>query len=511
MSADVGGVLFPAHTAPSEKARCHLLQRFPPQSEASLAKFETNSMFLALKKVAEIMCLKDPQYKPCSVKNKLNPFTALQFSGVKKIIGGVNNSYTSGAGDLFSSCFELPSPLFNDAYSLKDVLKESISRSSSVTTKPSSLPGTPAASKKVSNINVEKTPIQYKENNVLTNADETNETVNAEDDINLQKNGTLKKVNSLYSHPLFKMWKESIEPKSNNHSQDDICESELLMNVNSQSDNKQNLTRRGSTESGFFSCFYDDLCLPQKHCICCCDAIIDSDKTKTDIEIDGCYLSDPKLSSQLCSYCNFHVSSTTTDVTSISSPLEDFNRRTQLDSQCIDIGLLNRLSLDSEINNLMQQRSVLANQLLYCNKRSSSIYTDSSEDISSLAGSDSLLCDERMNYSGFNGRSRSAQISKIVEYFERKGANFRHTSMDSSKFRVPSDDVYNANSINPSQHISKKDLEKRFGFDCNKKAEYDEFCLGLESSTSNPGSSQQRLVICKGAVKSKLSLFDKRL
>lgn len=499
MSADVGGVLFPAHTAPSEKARCHLLQRSPPQSETSLVDYEINSNYMALRKVAEIMCLKDPEYKPRSIKSKLNPFSALRFCGVKKIIGGFNNSYTSGAGDLFSSCFELPSPLFHDPSTLNDVMEENLSRASSVNAKTNSLLDTPASTEKVSNDDhtVENALNQYKINEMPNNdvEEERNNEAAEENNANPESTGAVSKANSLYSHPLFKMWKSNIAS-----SQDELNESELLLNMN---ENKHNLTRRGSTESGFFSCFYDDLCLHSKHCICCSDILRDPEKIKTDLGIDSCYLSDSKLPCQLCSYCTFPKSSTTTDFNSLSSPI------THVDSQCIDI--LNRLSLDSEISGLMQQRSMLANQLLYCNKRSSSIYTDSSEDISSLAGSDSLLCDERVSYTGFNGRSRSAQISKIVEYFERKGANFRHSSVDSSKFKVPSDDLLYSKAFGRSPSDSKKDFEKRFNIDWNKNSDYDEFCFGLDSSTSNPGSSQQRLVICKGAVKSKLSLFDKGL
>ncbi|XP_026472031.1 uncharacterized protein LOC113376338 [Ctenocephalides felis] len=483
----------------SSKARCHLLQRSPPQSETSLVDYEINSNYMALRKVAEIMCLKDPEYKPRSIKSKLNPFSALRFCGVKKIIGGFNNSYTSGAGDLFSSCFELPSPLFHDPSTLNDVMEENLSRASSVNAKTNSLLDTPASTEKVSNDDhtVENALNQYKINEMPNNdvEEERNNEAAEENNANPESTGAVSKANSLYSHPLFKMWKSNIAS-----SQDELNESELLLNMN---ENKHNLTRRGSTESGFFSCFYDDLCLHSKHCICCSDILRDPEKIKTDLGIDSCYLSDSKLPCQLCSYCTFPKSSTTTDFNSLSSPI------THVDSQCIDI--LNRLSLDSEISGLMQQRSMLANQLLYCNKRSSSIYTDSSEDISSLAGSDSLLCDERVSYTGFNGRSRSAQISKIVEYFERKGANFRHSSVDSSKFKVPSDDLLYSKAFGRSPSDSKKDFEKRFNIDWNKNSDYDEFCFGLDSSTSNPGSSQQRLVICKGAVKSKLSLFDKGL
>ncbi|PZC83901.1 hypothetical protein B5X24_HaOG206650 [Helicoverpa armigera] len=82
-----------------------------------------------------------------------------------------------------------------------------------------------------------------------------------------------------------------------------------------------------------------------------------------------------------------------------------------------------------------------------------SVYTDSSEDVASLTGSDSLYCEERLPR-----HVRSLQISKIVEYFERKGAEFT----------------------------------------CSR-------------SRARPrGGRRARLSVCDGAVRSKLPLFDKK-
>ncbi|XP_047019849.1 uncharacterized protein LOC124630166 [Helicoverpa zea] len=82
-----------------------------------------------------------------------------------------------------------------------------------------------------------------------------------------------------------------------------------------------------------------------------------------------------------------------------------------------------------------------------------SVYTDSSEDVASLTGSDSLYCEERLPR-----HVRSLQISKIVEYFERKGAEFT----------------------------------------CSR-------------SRARPrGGRGGRLSVCDGAVRSKLPLFDKQ-
>lgn len=85
LSEDIGLIFFPPHTAPSDKARCHFVPSTTP-----------------LKHVGEAMAREDPYYKPFS--SKANPFSALgQFKGVK-ILASTNST------DLFSSCFELPSP-----------------------------------------------------------------------------------------------------------------------------------------------------------------------------------------------------------------------------------------------------------------------------------------------------------------------------------------------------------------------------------------------------------------
>lgn len=86
-------------------------------------------MGVTAKHVGEIMCREDPHYQP-SEKGALNPFAALaQFRGVKKILGDkAGDKAAAGpagdlpsalsanlacSGDLFSSCFELPSPFFS--------------------------------------------------------------------------------------------------------------------------------------------------------------------------------------------------------------------------------------------------------------------------------------------------------------------------------------------------------------------------------------------------------------
>lgn len=118
--------------------------------------------------------------------------------------------------------------------------------------------------------------------------------------------------------------------------------------------------------------------------------------------------------------------------------------------------------------------------LCCCTARAGSVYTDSSDDVASLAGSDSLYCDERGPR-----RARSAQISKIVEYFERKGADFtcERWARGPSRYR-----------LSGLGGISRTDCV----VDVRHR---------LEERRIAP---HPRLTICEGAVKSKLPLFDKK-
>ncbi|KAK6638479.1 hypothetical protein RUM43_006746 [Polyplax serrata] len=121
LSEDVANIVFPKHTAPSDKARCHYMTT-PKQVAGS--QILANPMF-----IGESMCQVDPHYKPRVSGEKgsrSNPFlTLVQFRGAKKIVASqmVNTSKDSQAAtlesptfylhsDLFSSCFELPSPFY---------------------------------------------------------------------------------------------------------------------------------------------------------------------------------------------------------------------------------------------------------------------------------------------------------------------------------------------------------------------------------------------------------------
>lgn len=199
------------------------------------------------------------------------------------------------------------------------------------------------------------------------------------------------------------------------------------------------LTRRGSTESGFFSCLNEDFSAYRSTC-CCSSAESSHDKCLESCCIlsaskkDDSDVSNPNdIGVLIEESCSTNIGSLRSlDDLELSDSRRRFNCRhvlsqVDIDARSIDMGLINRLALDSEINSMMQ-KSQFSNQLLYCKNRTSSIYTDSSDDISSLAGSDSLLWDER----SYMPNTRSAQIAKIVEYFERKGQNFKHLSVPDS-------------------------------------------------------------------------------
>lgn len=298
----------------------------------------------------------------------------------------------------------------------------------------------------------------------------------------------------------------------------------------------QQSTRRGSTESGFFSCLNEDFQTPR---VCNC---LDSYRTPLNSTTPDSRL----MMCRCCLYSNTAVTSPFPDTASalmldegvaslrsLDTELDRvegrFARHLDLDARSIDVDFVNRLALDSEINGLMQ-KSQFANQLLYCKNRTSSIYTDSSDDISSLAGSDSLLWDDR-TYTSFPN-ARSAQIAKIVEYFERKGQTFKPFQMPPDSFRSSSS---SASSTAPYRHSSPfsdcfhphaefPGSEFPFGngntgsggrkmgdfrsrgtnSTGSTAAEYEAFCLELDKR-----STQQRIMVCEGAVKSKLQIFDK--
>ncbi|XP_044753257.1 dual specificity testis-specific protein kinase 2 [Coccinella septempunctata] len=111
-------------------------------------------------------------------------------------------------------------------------------------------------------------------------------------------------------------------------------------------------------------------------------------------------------------------------------------------------------------------------------KRASSIYTDSSEDISSLTGSEWTTQDLQPN------------ISAIVDYFEKKGATLRHPG-----------GVRGGLQLSSRIAALRRSLERHGN-------------VAVQGGSLHVPPQQRpkcsRLVVCEGAVKSKLPLFDKK-
>lgn len=666
-------ILFPPHTTPSDKARCHMLNRqgsksiFEEESPTiDMATVEYPSMppNVSLRKVAETMFLKDPQYKPRlndPAATKSNPFTALaQLRGVKKILGANPSTYTAGVGDLFSSCFEMSSPFLKElsifqklnsktngdvlpkslpasptsvrrdfANKIDKVVEEKVLKAAAAAnncSKPmtngfatisplaanvvNAVPVAATAAAAVAAI-VDEPIINRKNVDVVSEHDSGDDQVFDEEETleldPLKSTGTIKKfkANSLFSHPLFKngnaigekICKSELNDSIAVGSSNEVTAADIAIAVDNEKhesgsstassenfDNPKLYIRRGSSESGFFSCLNEDFSTPPyTRQQCCC-----IDKLKTHLNLDAqdrvtmcrccCIYSNTTSHQMSCTTLNdassilmmddcgggggggSAVSSLRSlDDLELSDSLSNNNNNNNkhrlncrhvfsnldIDARSIDMGLINRLALDSEINSFIQ-RNPYTNQLLYCKNRTSSIYTDSSDDISSLAGSDSLMWDDR-NYTTIPN-ARSAQIAKIVEYFERKGQSFVKSFNVPDTFRTGGGSVSsyhrhhsnNGGSGNVCNGVSVTSLSSPFNSgssnsaatvttatDCftdirsdypfsgsNRKfvdyksrataAEYEAFCMELDKRPP-----QQRLMVCEGAVKSKLQIFDK--
>lgn len=520
----------PTHTVPADKARCHILNRTNSKlmEEANCDMIPTYSN-LTLKKVAETMFLKDPQYKPRpKEETKPNPFAALaQLRGVKKILGANATAYTPGAGDLFSSCFEISSPFLKN---LKELNCQRNQLTCEHTHQPKSLPSSPLSSRK--DFTIEQ----------LTGA--------VYENVHDASKCSKKCFDKLQNHPLYQSGKHETEPNaesldevfsiqvptvtstttiaaSASHSYSklvdkiELTESPSVGTVGSFYETPRLLTRRGSTESGFFSCLNEDFCdktrdmdvLANTYCCSCCltpstpasgkkDDVSNDSSSVSLRSLDDLELSEARLNRR--AFCP--------------------HRHVDIDARSIDMGLINRLALDTEINTLIQKHQ-FSNQLFHCKNRTSSIYSDSSD---SLAGSDSLLWDDR-SYPIPN--TRSAQIAKIVEYFERKGANFKAPTFAVPEIKPSTSFVTSpAKSYLPTSHYHHHkqltdyfvDLRRDFNDITNStmpsghsfsglansyksQRDYETFCLELADKKTPPNFHK----ICEGLVKSKLQLFDK--
>lgn len=472
------------------------------------------------------MCLEDPHYKPrMSPISKTNPFENLvQYRGVKKIFGGgPPNSYTTGVSDLFSSCFELPSCLVIN----KDDRKS-----------PQSLPASPTLSRKGFNEEItQSTPVK---------------------DENCRKF----KANSLFTHPLFTKKGEDVDnkPLIKYNSSTNISDCDLVT--------MSSLKRRGSCESGFFSSVGEDY-----------HTCVDFTQDINHHPVVTRHKSTATLSSSSAASSLFFLDDSGTTVSSLRSlddldlpytPTNSLRNMTDIvDARSVDMELAKRLAFDIELSNqITSQQKHSMNQLLYSSKRTSSIYTDSSEDVSSLGGSDIIHWDDKFSPGNPPSTGRNPQphqIAKIVEYFERKGANFRHTTFckedgrwkpvpitknsyeehqskfhhrfnpdNSSEYHFAKGSVLKMSDLHKiadGQSISELQRNSRIAalqrsLERQNLGQHIPFSVhnsysstsasGYPSGSLNSGFTHgskkcnQRLMVCEGAVRSKLPLFDKK-
>ncbi|XP_055621808.1 probable serine/threonine-protein kinase DDB_G0278901 [Toxorhynchites rutilus septentrionalis] len=622
-------IVFPPHTTPSDKARYHMYQRTATSSKLAESIIPESLLTYSnqtLRKVAETMLLKDPQYKlrpkvDLGSGPKANPFTALsQLKGVKKILGP-NPAVTSySSGDLFSSCFEISAPLlreWNIVQNRNANNRDGVSSGSSSTEgQPKSLPSSPTSPRKEYGDDEEehvarrlkgasKQKLDQQEGCGDDSGNHVGYTFTRK--VSLGGGSGMKKYRAnfteLSSHPLYKSG--AIETESNSISVGDSATSGSS-NANTDSgteeggndtmaalvngfagelkkssssvigegmlDTPRILTRRGSTESGFFSCLNEDFstykssqcgCMEKTPiesadrlsvCRCIYGGMNNVTGRMKDLELSSNQTLNDSSSVLLFDESSTNVSSLRSmdDLELSDSIRKKFNYRhhvlsnVDIDARSIDMGLINRLALDSEIHSMIQKNQ-FTNQLLYCKNRSSSIFTDSSDDISSLAGSDSLLWDDR-SYTTIPN-TRSAQIAKIVEYFERKGQTFKPFTVPDSAFGMTAGHSgssasstsstsassahhpYQYHQLHRGSGAGSSDLSRRpssNGFckfttaaELRQRTEYEAFCLDLERKQA-PISIQQQYHhqqqpqqyhrlnnICEGNVRSKLQLFDK--
>lgn len=620
-------IVFPPHTTPSDKARYHMYQRTAASSKLAESVIPESPTYSnqTLRKVAETMLLKDPQYKPRPKTDpggapKANPFTALsQLKGVKKILGPNPAVTTYSSGDLFSSCFEISGPLlreWNIVQNRNAKNRDGVSSgSSSIEGQPKSLPSSPTSPRKEYCDDEEDGTLKKYKGISKSRLADPQENGSSEENINpagytftrkvsLGGGSSVKKYRAnfteLSSHPLYKSG--AIETESSivcigestgngncNANTDSGTEeggnetTPSLVNGGSGGIKKSSssvigegmletpriLTRRGSTESGFFSCLNEDFSTYKSPQCCCMDKVnfesadrlsacrcVYAGMNNLTGRLEELELSSNQTLNDSSSVLLFDESSTNVsslrsmdDLELSDSIRKKFNYRhhvlsnVDIDARSIDMGLINRLALDSEIHTMIQKNQ-FTNQLLYCKNRSSSIFTDSSDDISSLAGSDSLLWDDRSFTTIPN--TRSAQIAKIVEYFERKGQTFKpftvpdsalglsagQTGSSSSSTSSSTSGAHHpyqyhhlhrgsaAGAIDPARRTSNGYCKYSAAAELRQRTEYEAFCLDLDRRQTSAGIPPQfhhqqqqphhRLNnICEGNVRSKLQLFDK--
>ena len=145
--------------------------------------------------------------------------------------------------------------------------------------------------------------------------------------------------------------------------------------------------------------------------------------------------------------------------------------------------------------------------------RSSSIYTDSSEDLASLGGGEGG--EDRHHHSLVRRLEYGEKdIGKIVEYFERymKGVAPESKDADTRRVQCVTNPMGLKARIRQFQNLRQEELEK---LGRGEKLVVSQLTstdhVVCKSSISSKKHVCQRLKVCEGAVQSKLSLFDKKI
>ncbi|XP_065353679.1 uncharacterized protein cdi [Cloeon dipterum] len=460
---------------PSDKARCHFIFNRNLSPPPPPAEVTADGLLLNPQMLGECMGRKDPHYKPC--QGNMNPFTALsQFRGAKKLLPGARESTSWAEGDLFSSCFELPSSFF-DALAAADAdanrasaaaLASAALKKKSLTKKQTlSLPSSPTAVRR-----------KYSAPDGRLDGACGGQCGHA----------GRRTAPSLFAHPLFvgrtrSQPKQSLRqtpstPMASVHpllAQQRICNSttNILDERCVDSVGYPLLRRRGSCESGFFS--------------------VGEGTSTSDLSPDCQASLDESVAAAL-------------GCLSSSGGLSEWQ------------------DLLDEYSSLGLGSSTGSSRSHFSAKRSSSIYTDSSEDISSLGGSD-FSWDEvtRPPCAGGNLSSQHQHITRIVEYFERKqrtncceedprkeslaaiwlARQHRELLFQAAAKKYPGSSAQAIEAL--SHRLARASRSPKIA-QLQKCLER----MPLEKPVVRKTSIPQRLSICEGTVRSKLQLFDKK-
>ncbi|XP_065212545.1 serine/threonine-protein kinase unc-51 isoform X2 [Planococcus citri] len=533
LSEDIGLIVFPAVTAPSDKARCHWLSHSLCQPP--------------LKRVGESMCQEDPHYKPTEPKS--NPFAALsKLKGVKKILAQTNST------DLFSSCFELPSPFhgaderkpsfyadieYGTKTSTLDVVdskhraqlpyaneKSSSYRRKSAEDKPNCVRECvnssiviepvikPSEIKKCSSTsNKFKSSSNNKEKTIK---DKRSSKTNSGDELDWQSRANASPVSSSSSSSSCNTSSATLRLKDDHKSKNDAAVERFDKLKPSSLPSSPTFCRKRATFSNGSTFKYP----AEEIAPATCAADSYSKKICSSLFLHPLYKSRGCLTDLLADSTNCGNVLRSCSSSSNISVLEECSNVVFLPTaETQALNLRRRGSCESgfyssvgedfcvpDSNSEDNSTPVYFNGRYPCTMHhhtASSVYTDSSEDVSSLASSETPIWDDKQ---------KPQHISKIVEYFEGKQTNLGNSPLSHKwDFFESSNKISSLHASirrnwiqGDGQPVTKSSLD----YYTRRKLFEKPFTGG--SHVLSKRSANQRLLICEGAVKSKLPIFDKK-